>query len=152
AAFTSVQGFISAQLVPLGSGANGVVTRSTAADVERKVHRIESASSELLSNLVAIADVPIPNPTSGLIGMLDALAPGRAVVTTADPTTSPMVVSSSVGLVYRPRDVCALARALLRNWTDPAHSPRNVQSRKRCAAAPSIATRGKHCSERKRHA
>src|SRR5262245_50720248 len=33
AAFTSVQGFFSAQLVPLGSGANGVVTRSTAADV-----------------------------------------------------------------------------------------------------------------------
>jgi glycosyltransferase involved in cell wall biosynthesis len=115
-----VQRHFCAQLVLLGSGAERVATRSTATEVQRWVHWIESAPSDLWSNVVAAADVLLPNPASGLIGLLDALAAGRAVVAAVDPTTFPVVVCSSVGLVYRPGDFSAMARALLRILTNPA--------------------------------
>jgi glycosyltransferase involved in cell wall biosynthesis len=73
------------------------------------------------ADLIAAADVVVlPGIAAGPITLLDVLAAGRPVIVPADPASVQLVVPASAGLVYRPGDVPAMAKALLRLLLDPA--------------------------------
>ena len=118
-AFTAVRSRCNAQLVLLGAGTQraAVLRRTFAHGVRASVHAVRYHSASLRMDFIAAADLVVPSPTSGLTALIDVLAAGRPVVAQANPVTVRLLVPSSAGLVYRPRDVRGMAAALLRLLT-----------------------------------
>jgi glycosyltransferase involved in cell wall biosynthesis len=121
-AFTAVRRRCNAQLVLLGAGTQraAVLRKTLAQGVGASVNAIRDPSAELRLDFIAAADVVVPGPTSGLPALTDVLAAGRPMVAQANPMTVRLLVPSSAGLVYRPRDVGGMAAALLRLLTTPS--------------------------------
>lgn len=120
AAFTMVRRRCQVQLVLLGTGTQCVtIMRRTLAQGVRTSVQVEKDVTGRWAELIAAADVVVPSVASGPITLLDVLAAGRPVVAQADPATVTVVVSASVGLVYRSGDVPAMAKALLRLLASP---------------------------------
>lgn len=121
-AFTAVRRHCTAQLVLLGTGRQrtAIVRRTSAHGVGTDVHTLRSMSAGRWPDFVAAADVVVPSTATGSASLLEVLALGRAVVAPLDQATVHLVVSNSVGLVYRPGDVSGMATALLRLLTSPA--------------------------------
>ncbi|WP_027332396.1 glycosyltransferase [Mycolicibacterium tusciae] len=121
-AFIAVRRHCTAQLVLLGTGRQrtAIVRRTFAHGVGADVHAPRSMPAARWSDFVAAADVVVPSTATGSASLLEVLAVGRAVVTPLDPATVHLVVPNSVGLVYPPGDVSAMAAALLRVLTSPA--------------------------------
>ena len=122
AAFTMVRRRCQVQLVLLGSGIQRatVLRRTLAHGVRASVHVEKDPTGERSADLIAAADVVVPSVAAGPITLLDVLAAGRPVVAPTDPAAVQLVVPASVGFVYRPGDVPAMARALLRLLVSPA--------------------------------
>jgi glycosyltransferase involved in cell wall biosynthesis len=123
AAFTLVRRRCHVQLVLLGTGLHRitVMRRALAQGVRTSVHMETDLAGDRWTDLIAAADVVVPNlAAAGPITLLDVLAAGRPVVTPASPAVVQLVVPSSVGLVYQAGDVTGMARALLRLLTSPA--------------------------------
>ena len=121
-AFTLVRRRCQVQLVLLGTGIErATIMRKTLAQGFRtSVHVERDLTGERWADLIAAADVVVPSVAAGPITLLDVLAAGRPVVVPADPVAVQLVVPASAGLVYRPGDVPAMARALLRLLASPA--------------------------------
>lgn len=111
-----------AQLVLFGTGPQRTtaVRRAFAHGVGSDVHPLRNFPAGRWSDVVAAADVVVPNAASGSMSLLDVLSACRPVVAPIDPTTMRLVVPTSAGLVYRPGDVSGMAAALLRLLTAPA--------------------------------
>ena len=122
AAFSMVRRRCQVQLVLLGTGIErATIMRKTLAQGFRtSVHVERDLTGERRADLIAAADVVVPGVVAGPITLLDVLAAGRPVVVPADPVAVQLVVPASAGLVYRPGDVPAMARALLRLLASPA--------------------------------
>jgi glycosyltransferase involved in cell wall biosynthesis len=121
AAFTILQRACRAQLVLLGTGAHRTAAlRAVPSGAATRVHLLDASPEPLWSDIIGAADVVVLSASSGPRTLLDVLAAGRAVVAPMDPTTVPLVVPTSAGLVYRPDDVSALAAAIKRLMTTPS--------------------------------
>jgi glycosyltransferase involved in cell wall biosynthesis len=120
-AFTFVRQRFKAQLVLLGTGRQrtAIVRRTFAQGVGIDVHALRTMPTGRWSDIVAAADVVVPGTASGPARLLEVLAIGRAVVAPVEPATVRLVLPTSAGLVYRPRDVSGMAAALLRLLTSP---------------------------------
>ncbi len=122
AAFSMVRRRCQVQLVLLGTGIERatIMRRTLAQGFRTSVHVERDLTGERWADLIAAADVVVPGVVAGPITLLDVLAAGRPVVVPADPVAVQLVVPASAGLVYRPGDVPAMARALLRLLASPA--------------------------------
>jgi glycosyltransferase involved in cell wall biosynthesis len=122
AAFTMVRRRCQVQLVLLGTGIQRatILRRTLAQGVRTSVHVERDLTGERWADLIAAADVVVPSIVAGPITLLDVLAAGRPVVAPAAPAAVQLVVPTSVGLIYRPGDVPAMASALLRLLASPA--------------------------------
>jgi glycosyltransferase involved in cell wall biosynthesis len=122
AAFTMVRRRCQVQLVLLGTGIQRatIMRRTLAQGVRTSVHVERDLTGERWADLIAAADVVVPSVVAGPITLLDVLAAGRPVVAPGAPAAVQLVVPTSVGLIYRPGDVPAMARALLRLLASPA--------------------------------
>jgi glycosyltransferase involved in cell wall biosynthesis len=121
-AFTAVRRRCVAQLVLFGTGPQRTtaVRRAFAHGVGSDVHPLRNFPAGQWSDVLASADVVVPNTASGSMSLLNVMSACRPVVAPIDPTTMRLVVPTSAGLVYRPGDVCGMAAALLRLLTTPA--------------------------------
>ena len=121
-AFAMVRRRCQAQLILFGTGMERVtlLRASLAQGVRTSVHVVRDLTHDRWPELIAAADVILPNVAAGPITLLDVLAVGRPVVASANPTAVRLVVPSSVGFVYRPGDVSGMARALLRLLINPS--------------------------------
>ena len=142
AAFTMVRRRCQVQLVLLGSGIQRATVCETtlAQGVRPSVHVERDLTGERWADLIAAADVVVPSVAAGPITLLDVLAAGRPVVAPTDPAAVQLVVPASVGFVYRPGDVPAMARALLRLLVSPGITYRNGLSCQGSRAAIPAAT------------
>jgi glycosyltransferase involved in cell wall biosynthesis len=121
-AFTAVRRRCVAQLVLFGTGPQRTtaVRRAFAQGVGSDVHPLRNFPAGQWSDVLASADVVVPNTASGSMSLLNVLSACRPVVAPLDATTMRLVVPTSAGLVYRPGDVSGMAAALLRLLTTPA--------------------------------
>jgi glycosyltransferase involved in cell wall biosynthesis len=121
-AFTAVRRHCAAQLVLFGTGPQRatIVRRAFAQGVGSDVHPLRNFPAGQWSDVLASADVVVPNTASGSMSLLNVMSACRPVVAPIDPTTMRLVVPTSAGLVYRPGDVSGMEAALLRLLTTPA--------------------------------
>jgi glycosyltransferase involved in cell wall biosynthesis len=118
AMFTAVQQNCQAQIMLLGSGKHRSIIerRATEHGLQTRL-LIKECNGERRSQLLAAAELVIPNPTSGPAAVIEVMAAGRALVAAANPVTAQLVLPSSAGLLYRPGDGLAMTAAVVRLLT-----------------------------------
>jgi glycosyltransferase involved in cell wall biosynthesis len=119
--FTEVQQECRTQLVLLGRGMcrSLVVRRAAERRLQTRLVLIEDCAGPQRSDLLAAADLVIPNPESTQSALVETMAAGRAVVASASPSTAQLVMPYSAGLLYRPGDVSAMTAAVMRLLAHP---------------------------------
>lgn len=121
AMFTRVQQTCRTRLVLLGEGTrrSHVVRRAAERRLHTRLVLVDDCFGPRRSDVLATADLVIPNPASTLSELEQTMAAGRAVVASASPATAALVMPHSAGLLYAPGDISAMTAAVVRLLSHP---------------------------------